>query len=599
MGTPNSHSEAKYLDLVLSVLDQDPLGTTSRKDLDADRRTLCNRFAKEGLSFLTKTLPLLGKALDLGLVELRLRVPREFKTAHKCTGIPAFLQAYFRRIFDVDGSLLEAADPDAVKHLRQLLFMFYKLEVPYSEASEKRVIANFVATELELELGSDAETSALLAASSYIVREVLNGFNPYEITPKHGPGAVATGERLEEKWSFSRLYRGIHRVYPYYEYYLGGWGKELMDRLGWYKSLERLETGVAKVVLVPKDSRGPRLISCEPLEYQWIQQGLGRKLVSHLESSRITKGQINFSDQEINRRLALESSQTREFATLDLKEASDRVSVDLVSHLFTHNEDVLRCLLATRTTATKLPDGSVLPLAKFAPMGSALCFPVEAFCFWSISVAAIMRRLRLQRQEVGNRIFVYGDDIIVPVDWAPIVMEALESVRLKVNKSKSCITGNFRESCGMDAFKGVCVTPLRLKKPWVKSRSAGTFAAYAAFANQMADRGYTRCADLVWAELSSIYGFIPYGVENSPFPCRIVSSFSLARALNRGRVKMRWNPDLQRSEVFVWCLKGAKVDTTLDSWLRLLRNMVSGQSDDPTRVVIPSSTKIKRRWSSF
>jgi hypothetical protein len=598
MGEPNSHGEV-YLDLTLSVLDQDPLGATSRKDLDADRATICNRFAKEGLSFLTKTLPLLGKALDLGLVELRLQVPREFKRAHKCTGIPALLQAYFRRIFDVDGSLLEDADPDAVKHLRQLLFMFYKLEVPYTKAAEQRVIANFVATEMELELGSDVELRSLTAAASYVIRDVLHGFEPMRITPRHGPGAVATGERLEAKWIFSRLYGDIHRVYPYYQYYMAGWGSELMDRLGWYKGLERRQAGVAKVVLVPKDSRGPRLISCEPLEYQWIQQGLGRELVDHLESSRITGGQINFRDQEVNRSLALSSSKTGDFATIDLKEASDRVSVDLVRLLFANNEQVLKCLLATRTTATKLPDGSELPLKKFAPMGSALCFPVEALCFWAVSVAAVMRRLRLQRQEVGSRIFVYGDDIIVPTDWAPIVMSALESVRLKVNASKCCVTGNFRESCGMDAFKGVQVTPIRLKKPWVKSRNGSTYAAWLAFAQSMSDRGYSLCAGLAWNRVENTYGFIPYGVATSPYPCKTVSSFVLARALNRGRVKMRWNAQYQRSEVLVLCLKSSKLDTTLDGWTRALRNLVSGQSDDPTRVVVPSSTKIKRGWSPF
>jgi hypothetical protein len=598
MGTPNSHSE-DYLDLALSVLNQDPLGITSRKDLDADRRTLCNRFAKEGLSFLTKTLPLLGKALDLGLVELRLQVPREFKKAHKCTGIPAFLQAYFRRIFDVDGRLLEEADPDAVKHLRQLLFMLYKLELPYSEAAEQRVIANFVGTELELELGSDAATTDLLAGASYIVREVLRGFNPMEIIPKHGPGAVATGEKLEEKWVFARFFKGIHRVYPYYEYYLAGWGKELMDRLDWYRSLERQETGVAKVVLVPKDSRGPRLISCEPLEYQWIQQGLGRKLVDHLESSRITGGHINFRNQEVNRELALESSRTREYATLDLKEASDRVSVDLVKRLFANNEDVLRCLLATRTTATKLPDGSVVTLAKFAPMGSALCFPVEALCFWVIAVAAVMRHNRLPRQSVGSRVFVYGDDIIVPTDWAPIVMEALELCRLKVNRAKSCVTGSFRESCGMDAFRGIPVTPTRMKTPWVESRNGSTYAAWVAFANQMADKGYALCALHVWDKLEKLYGFVPYGLSNSPFPCKIVSTMTQARALNRGRVSIRWNAQYQRSEVRVNCLKGGRLSSTLDGWARMLRNLVSPSFDDPTSVVLPKSTKIKLRWSPF
>ena len=598
MGMRNSHSE-EYLDLVLSVLDQDPLGITSRKDLDMDRRTLCDRFSAEGLSFLTKTLPILGKALDRGLVEARFCVPREFKSAHQCTGIPAFLQAYFKRVFAGDGMLLEQADPGAVKHLRQVLFMLYKLELPYSKASEERVIASFVATERELELGGDSATDDLLAAASYVIRDVLSGFDPMDILPKHGPGAVATGERLEEKWLFKRLYSQINRVYPYYDYYIVGRGRELLDRLGWYKSMERRETGAAKVVLVPKDSRGPRLISCEPLEYQWIQQGLGRKLVEHLESFWMTKGQINFTNQEINRSLALSSSLTGEFATLDLKEASDRVSVELVKRLFAHSETTLKALLATRTTATKLPDGSVLPLSKFAPMGSALCFPVEAFCFWAISVAAIARRFRLQRQEVGRQVFVYGDDIIVPTDWASTVVEALELSRLKVNLSKSCITGNFRESCGMDAFKGDCVTPIRLKKLWVESRNGSVYAAYLSFAQQMADKGYTFAANRVWAMVERLYGFVPYGVSTSPYPCKIASTFEMARALNRGRVKMRWNADFQRTEFSVLVLKSMKIESTLDDWTRALRNIVSKRLDEPTRVVIPSSTKIQRRWSSI
>lgn len=598
MAQPNSHGEY-YLDLVLSVLDRDPLGTTSRKDLDADRRTLCNRFAHEGLSFLTKALPKLGKALDLGLVEGRLQVPREFKTAHKCTGIPAFLQAYFRLLFAVDGTLLESANPDAVKHLRQVLFMLYKLELPYSETDEARVIANFVATEGELELEVGGETGDLIAAASYIVREALKGFDPKDILPRHGPGAVATGEKLEEKWTFHRLYNSIHQVYPYYEYYILGRGRELIDRLDWYRSLDRCEAGVARVVLVPKDSRGPRLISCEPLEYQWIQQGLGRKLVAHLESSRITKGQINFTNQEINRTLALSASADGAYATIDLKEASDRVSVELVKHLFSNNENVLRALLATRTTATTLPDGSVLPLKKFAPMGSALCFPVEALCFWSISVAAICRAKRLRLQEVGHRIFVYGDDIIVPSEWSAVVVAALEAVRLKVNLSKCCTTGYFRESCGMDAFKGECVTPTRLKSPWVESRVGGVLAAYTSFANQMAEKGYSACATLVWTKLESIYGFIPYGVSTSPFPCRIVSSMPQARAENRSRRKQRWNPTSQRSEVLVWTLKSTKTETTLDGWARALRNIVLPGSEEPSRVVHPKSTKIKLRWMPY
>jgi hypothetical protein len=241
----------------------------------------------------------------------------------------------------------------------------------------------------------------------------------------------------------------------------------------------------------------------------------------------------------------------------------------------------------------------VLSLNKFAPMGSALCFPVEAFCFWALSVAAIARRFRLQRQEVGRRVFVYGDDIIVPVEWAATAMEGLELARLKVNTHKSCVTGFFRESCGMDAFKGVPVTPTRLKKLWVESRNGSVYAAYLAFAQQMADKGYLRVAELIWAKVEKLYGFVPFGTSTSPFPCKTASTFEQARALNRGRVKMRWNADFQRTEFSVLVLKGMKIESTLDDWTRALRNVVSRRLDEPTRVVIPSSTKIQRRWSSI
>jgi hypothetical protein len=68
----------------------------------------------------------------------------------------------------------------------------------------------------------------------------------------------------------------------------------------------------ARVCLVPKDSRGPRIISCEPAELMFIQQGIMRKLYSHLETHHLTAGQINFTDQSINRNLALLASNAKE-----------------------------------------------------------------------------------------------------------------------------------------------------------------------------------------------------------------------------------------------------------------------------------------------
>jgi hypothetical protein len=343
-----------YIDLCSQLIACDPLNIASSKSIRRDISTLQLRCQSEGLSFLTKTLPKLGKALDSGLVSSLLIVPREMKIAFGTENMPAFMQVYFSRVFDCHGVLLDNADPYAVQHLRQVLFFAYKLEVPYLKSEEDAVIAKFIRTDSELKLTDDVETQQIIEVASYICQDVFQGFEPKDIVPRHGPGSVATGERLDSKWQFSRLYNNIHQLYPYYEFFIIGWELELADRLDWYLGLERLEHGRAKVVLVPKDSRGPRLISEEPLEYQWIQQGLGRKIMSHLESFWMTRGNINFTHQTVNQELALTSSLDWEYATIDLNDASDRVSLALVERVFSKPDNtlLLRCLKACRTTST-------------------------------------------------------------------------------------------------------------------------------------------------------------------------------------------------------------------------------------------------------
>jgi hypothetical protein len=502
-------------------------------------------------------------------------------------------------VFGNDGALLDDANPDAIRHIRQVCFSMYKLEVPYSPESESRVISSFVSVEQELPASYDVDGDPILDAASYIIRDVFESFDPFDIIPRHGPGAVATGEKMDAKWDFSRLYSSIHRVYPYYDYYMVGWGDELIDRLKWWRSLERCESGTAKVVLVPKDSRGPRLISAEPLEYQWIQQGLGRGIMSHLSSHPWTRGNVNFFSQDKNRELALSSSLDNSYSTLDLKDASDRVSVALVSKLFAHSDKLLSCLLATRTTATKLPDGSVVGLKKFAPMGSALCFPIEAIVFWSIIVAAISRETHLPRELVGKDVFVFGDDIIVPRPWADLSMRSLERYALVVNRSKSCIEGLFRESCGMDAFRGEDVTPTRFKKLFTGTVTDGSaYVSYVSYANSLEAKGYKRTSVLLWALIEQTYGLVPHGLADSPFPCRVEDCWSTATRLNLLRgFKSRLNRELQRREFKVRMVTSRMSRTLLDSWQRLMRNLVMPPFLDPSVIVWPRSMKTKRGWS--
>lgn len=596
MNGPRKSRDEYILNLFRQLIMCDPLGITPHKSLMKDIETLESRYSHEGLAFLTKTLPKLGKDLDRSVVTGMFSSSAGFKTSH-CRNTPAFLQAYFNILFDGSGLLLEEAPAEALKHLRQVLFFAYKLELPYSSELTNAVLNRFKETDEQLPLDFDSEVSDLLDHCARITSVVFDGFDHKDILPRHGPGAVATGEKVEEKWNFSRLYNQIHQVYPYYDYYMVGRGRELLDRRDWYLSLERCESGQAKVILVPKDSRGPRLISAEPLEYQWIQQGLGRKMAHHLEAvSPLTKGHVNFTDQEINRSIALSSSTTKSFATLDLKDASDRVSLAVVRRIFGSVPKLLQGLEATRSSTTLLPNGEVVTLRKYAPMGSALCFPVEAYVFWVTLVASVVRAKHLPLKQVVRSIYVYGDDIIVPTGWADLCIQSLESIGLAVNRDKCCITGSFRESCGMDAFKGISVTPIRLRHQFTWSPQDGTvLSAYASLANHL-QRTYPQVSSLIWGMVESTYGKIPYGTSRSSFPCKEVASQDRAISLNAGFLPCRVNRRFQQVEFRVSTISSVRRETSLDGWTRLLRNMVSPPIDEPSKVVRPRSTVIKRGW---
>lgn len=590
-----------YTDLLGNLLLDIPSSSATarlsrRRDIDEVNR----RAANEGFKFLTTELPKLGKALDLALEARHFDTPSGFKL-QRGTKLPCFMHDVFCDVFDADGALRDDPDPNAVRHLRQVFYVFYKLELPYSREQEDSVLQKFrEIDESLLTLEVDDEADHCITAASYIVRQVFQHFDPRDIVPGHGPGAVATGERGDDKWNFSRLYDAIHQRYPYYDFFIVGGPRELLDRGDWYRSLQRLSTGTAKVITVPKDSRGPRIISEEPLEYQFIQQGLMRKLVPWIETHYLTRGQVNFTDQSINGALAYQSSIDGIWATLDLAEASDRVSLRLVERVFSHSPELLASLLATRSTHTMMPDGAILELRKFAPMGSALCFPVESIVFWALCVAAISRYARADYREWTHNVFVYGDDIIVPATYFDVVVRTLEGVGLKVNTLKSYRNGSFRESCGVDAFKGVNVTPTRVKTLFSGKPSDGSaFAAYVATANQLELREYRQAASYLWKKLEDCYGRIPCGTPRTSFPCRIVSSDpSVAEDLNlKAGYRSRYNTNLQRIEFQVKFIQAERRKTTLDGWHRLLRNCTISFSDsDPSVVVVPRSTKIKRGW---
>jgi hypothetical protein len=222
----------------------------------------------------------------------------------------------------------------------------------------------------------------------------------------------------------------------------------------------------AKVIAVPKDTRGPRLICVHPAEAIWIQQGLRRELERAISLPKALrgpwpKGHVHFDDQSVNGRIAKLSSLSGRYATLDMKEASDRISETLVQILFGRKYKYFGCCRAQKFRIPKLGSHKDLrgDIYSYAPMGNATTFPVQSLVFWAICVSSLQR----QGFHQPGAVFVFGDDIIIPAECAEVVIDDLEAFGLLVNRTKSFWRGAFRESCGVDAFKGVDVTPVRWK----------------------------------------------------------------------------------------------------------------------------------------
>lgn len=560
-----------------------------------DIRKCVERIDREGLSFLTKTLPRLGKAFDRALTG---------EVSFDCTGfrketgtqLPKFLGGLFRRIFSHDGWVLPTPCVDCIKSVRQVLGLFYKLELPYEQDQEQEVLEKFKRTELEMldlnlrfsHLASNVDSSVPLSRQTFefgkwghiitkarvSLARLFSNFDERDITPSHGPGAVSTRERLWEKWTWTVVSPRIADSYPVDAYYYASPG-HICDDLHSFSGLKYVENP-ARVILVPKDSRGPRLISCEPLEFQWIQQGLMRAIVKHIENHSYwdrretkpgVKWKIHFTDQQPNQFGALLGSKTGRYATLDLNEASDRVSCGLVQLLF---PDPLKTVLMNcRSLSTRLPGGEELVLNKYAPMGSALCFPVLALTIWAILDAGAPDAY------TRERILVYGDDVIVPTAYAENAMELLEAFGLKINLAKSCTKGFFRESCGVDAFRGVDVTPVRFRTVWSSSRCPHAYASWISYANSLIDpernMRYFESYQYITERLFAIYGEIPSKDVLPDGP-----SLDFVPETITSRIPKRSNKSLQRLERRVWVLRPVTLTREIDGWKMLLRYFTEG-----------------------
>jgi len=550
-----------------------------------DLETIKSRVEQEGLSFLTITLPRFCKAFERSLTNgcIDSACFSGFKTI-KHGAIPAFLQGMLSHLFDSrTGEVISYEPPfdrnnsneglaigDAstiVEAVRQVCRVFSKIQLPCTSERTRKALDSFCDIEQDLQhfTPSGSDISDFLEVSDTLWGNLVGDFSLDQVTPKHGPGATADRISGNQKYVWRRWH---DRLEPYFPLVHNGYPlgiDEHSEELEIVTIVPETDEQPVRVITVPKTLRSPRVIAIEPVCMQFVQQGIRSFLYERIESYWLTRKRINFRDQSINQRKAITASRTGRFATIDLSEASDRVPWLLAKEMFRLNPVLQGAIEACRSTRAHLPDGRIIdPLLKFASMGSALCFPVEAMYFYTIIVLALLKSSNLSCTprnifKVSREVYVYGDDLIVPSANADAVVENLQKYNCKVNADKSFWTGKFRESCGIDAYAGYEVTPTYVRQPPPNNRQQhGALISWTASANLFYMKGYWRTAQFLLSKVERYLGSLPYTRLTSP----VLGRYSFLGYESAER----WNSELQRLEVRGWKPSPVYRSDELDGW---------------------------------
>jgi hypothetical protein len=340
----------------------------------------------------------------------------------------------------------------------------------------------------------DLDGKPLIDVMRRLAKYYLRAYHIEEFYPKHGNGSVA--ERgvhgVSEKNAKIAFSSAIIRTY--YNRYDNIYDDPCTLFPDNMRAYPIKNDQAARLEFVPKNYKTMRSICMEPIVYQYTQQGVLKTLVDFLDSDGAFGNTIDLHDQTKNQMAAQFGSYTGLLDTIDLSSASDCVLLDLVKKVFP--PQLLRHLLATRSPLVTISgdlNGTgkdlVRSVRKYAPMGSALCFPVQCMIY-SIVVSAVglitsynrdvndsgiceyLSKLtdheldtllrstftNSYKRDAQNRYInhsIYGDDICLDHRLTSQTIAALESLGFIVNRDKTFVNcESFRESCGKFYLRG-------------------------------------------------------------------------------------------------------------------------------------------------
>lgn len=595
-----------------------------------------------GPSILFIDLPELGKLYDKGLSSGyfdKCSTPNIL--GRRSDGWPKLFGDLILLSFDESGILRDNLKSEFVFATRQIFYLFKKINLECSDEATQQAVTEFVDIEdhsrhpsgwwsgwdcghtdrvqrgsLSLSdlrdshpgLREFVRSPRVLLNLTQLVSDIVVSHLPKmrwdDLIPRHGPGAVSDMKTGQDKYNFPVWPERLEEVFPFHFF---GQPNELFE----LSQPSKYEIP-AKLLAVPKTLKGPRLIASEPTALQFCQQAILGWLRDNTPSPLRTC--VDFHSQLPSRELALQASKLGDLATVDLSSASDRLTLWAVERVFRKSQDLLDAINATRSIycvdGTGSGKFSLIKLKKMACQGCAYTFPVQSMVY---AIAAISVRLyesgyspypRKGRDRkvtlkaihtAARRVRVFGDDLIVPSQDVPVLAHLLVDLGLRVNASKTHHTGHFRESCGMDAYKGVDVTPLYIHSTEL-APTAASVTSWIDVRNNAYHKGLwalTRLLD------STLYGVFPRSIATSTVSTEGLCCLSFTfRGIPPG-CKVRFNRHLQRQEYLGLVSKAKQVKVRRDSPSSLLQFFLEKPSPDvhwTSGYVRRVSSTIRTRW---
>lgn len=511
MVKPNRHAASDLLRILALDAKRRQCSTCTHEETQFFRQyehaclSLADYTLSRGMHYCLVHLPSLGKEYDKALssrmFDMKELVHGDGSMGERLTRVhPGFIEQLLYHHIDESSGYLMNPEPEEVFFMRVLFNFFKKLKVDCPPTTVKEAVHDFITIDQDLRNPSGTwdrdswipqrhrfcDASDLIGTSSTRARlwgtvdSVFGAIAPraevctFSLKPAHGPGSVADLKTGTDKYLFPFWPAKLDQTFPYTAFAVHNECIKIPEDMTLVCSPKEPP---AKLHAVPKTFKGPRLITSEPTAHQFLQQGLLKWIREN--SSPLLRNSIDFLNQEKSQDAALQASIRGDLATVDLSSASDRLSCWTVERAFGVNQSLLRCLHAVRTRiivdATGTDPELSLRMKKFAGQGNAVTFPIQTIVYtgFAISAGLVYENLKPTPQNIrrmGRKVRVFGDDIILPRKHVPLLTLMLEENQLKVNGKKSHISGAFRESCGMDAYKGTDVTPLYISHlEWDKS----------------------------------------------------------------------------------------------------------------------------------